>query len=68
MVSRPRPVSCVNYDASFAFLGFYIVRAGFARSRLRLADLEGSDRACRARVIGLDGVVAQQAQLPEVRL
>lgn len=53
-------VSCVNYDASFAFLGFYMVRAdlrgrGYGLRLWKRAVAHAGDR-----VIGLDGVVAQQ--------
>jgi GNAT superfamily N-acetyltransferase len=53
-------VSCVNYSASFAFLGFYIVRAdlrgrGYGRRIWNAAIAHAGPR-----VIGLDGVVAQQ--------
>lgn len=53
-------VSCVNYDASFAFLGFYMVRAdlrgrGYGLRLWKTAVAHAGDR-----VIGLDGVVAQQ--------
>src|SRR5262245_33461766 len=53
-------VSCVNYDARFAFLGFYIVRRD-ARGRGYGLRIWNAARAhARARVIGLDGVVGQQ--------
>lgn len=54
-------ISVVNYDARFAFLGFYIVRPelrghgiGFALWKAGLAHAGG-------RTVGLDGVLAQQA-------
>lgn len=54
-------ISVVNYDERFAFLGFYIVRPelrgrgiGFRLWKAGLAHADG-------RTIGLDGVVAQQA-------
>ncbi len=51
----------VNYGASFAFLGFYIVRQE-ARSRgFGLATWRAALAHAGARVVGLDGVVAQQA-------
>jgi GNAT superfamily N-acetyltransferase len=53
-------VSCVNYDDRFAFLGFYIVRAGFRGAGHGLRIWNAAIAHARPRVIGLDGVVAQQ--------
>ncbi|SDI20122.1 Acetyltransferase (GNAT) family protein [Bradyrhizobium sp. Rc2d] len=53
-------VSCVNYDDRFAFLGFYIVRADFRGSGHGLRIWNAAIAHAGARVIGLDGVVAQQ--------
>jgi ribosomal protein S18 acetylase RimI-like enzyme len=53
-------VSCVNYDDRFAFLGFYIVRAEFRGSGHGLRIWNAAIAHARPRVIGLDGVVAQQ--------
>src|SRR5438270_3178464 len=53
-------VSCVNYDDRFAFLGFYIVRSGFRGSGHGLRIWNAAIAHAGARVIGLDGVVAQQ--------
>ena len=53
-------VSCVNYDARVAFLGFYIVRAGFRGRGHGLQIWNAAIAHAGARVIGLDGVVAQQ--------
>lgn len=53
-------VSCVNYDDRFAFLGFYIVRASFRGSGHGLRIRNAAIAHAGARVIGLDGVVAQQ--------
>lgn len=53
-------VSCVNYDESFGFLGFYIVRADFRGSGHGLRIWNAAIAHAGARVIGLDGVVAQQ--------
>lgn len=54
-------ISAIRYGARFGFIGFYIVRPerrgqglGIALWRRAMARLEG-------RVVGLDGVVAQQA-------
>ena len=52
-------VSCVNYDASFAFLGFYIVRADLRGRGLGLQVWNAAIAHSGSRVIGLDGVVAQ---------
>ncbi|MET4802375.1 GNAT family N-acetyltransferase [Bradyrhizobium sp. LB11.1] len=53
-------VSCVNYDDRFAFLGFYIVRAGCRGKGHGLRIWNAAIAHAGARVIGLDGVVAQQ--------
>jgi GNAT superfamily N-acetyltransferase len=53
-------VSCVNYGDSFAFLGFYIVRAGFRGRGHGLRIWNAAIAHAGRRVIGLDGVVAQQ--------
>ncbi|WP_439409832.1 GNAT family N-acetyltransferase [Bradyrhizobium sp. DASA03076] len=53
-------VSCVTHDERFAFLGFYIVRAGFRGRGYGLRIWNAAIAHAGARVIGLDGVVAQQ--------
>ena len=53
-------VSCVNYGASFAFLGFYIVRADLRGRGYGLRIWDAAIAHAGPRVIGLDGVVAQQ--------
>jgi GNAT superfamily N-acetyltransferase len=53
-------VSCVNYDARFAFLGFYIVREDVRGRGYGLRIWNAAIAYAGARVIGLDGVVAQQ--------
>ncbi|WGD56015.1 GNAT family N-acetyltransferase [Bradyrhizobium sp. CB1650] len=53
-------VSCVNYGAAFAFLGFYIVRAPFRGAGHGLRIWNAAIAHAGSRVIGLDGVVAQQ--------
>jgi hypothetical protein len=53
-------ISCVNYDASFAFLGFYIVRKDLRGRGHGLRIWNEAIAHAGARVIGLDGVVAQQ--------
>src|SRR5258705_4486744 len=53
-------VSCVNYGASFAFLGFYIVREDLRGRGYGLSLWRAAIAHAGARVIGLDGVVAQQ--------
>ncbi|MDN3277530.1 GNAT family N-acetyltransferase [Frankia sp. RB7] len=53
-------VSCVNYDERFAFLGFYIVRAGFRGRGHGLRIWKAAIAHAGSRVIGLDGVVEQQ--------
>src|SRR6201991_3795899 len=53
-------ISCVNYDDGFAFLGFYIVRADLRGRGLGLRIWNAAIAHAGSRVIGLDGVVAQQ--------
>jgi hypothetical protein len=53
-------ISCVNYGASFAFLGFYIVRKDLRGRGLGLRIWDAAIAHAHPRVIGLDGVVAQQ--------
>ena len=53
-------ISCVNYDARFAFLGFYIVRADLRGRGYGLRIWNAAIAHAGSRVIGLDGVVAQQ--------
>lgn len=53
-------ISCVNYDGRFAFLGFYIVRADLRGRGFGLQIWNAAVAHAGGRVIGLDGVVAQQ--------
>lgn len=53
-------VSCVNYDERFAFLGFYIVRKDLRGRGYGLRIWNAATAHAGRRVIGLDGVVAQQ--------
>jgi GNAT superfamily N-acetyltransferase len=53
-------VSCVNYDANFSFLGFYIVREDLRGRGYGLRIWKQAIAHAGGRVIGLDGVVAQQ--------
>src|SRR5204862_390885 len=53
-------ISCVNYSDSFAFLGFYIVRPDLRGRGYGLRIWNEAIAHASRRVIGLDGVVAQQ--------
>jgi ribosomal protein S18 acetylase RimI-like enzyme len=53
-------ISCVNYDDRFAFLGFYIVRPDLRGRGYGLEIWKAAVAHAGHRVIGLDGVVAQQ--------
>lgn len=54
-------ISCVNYDERFAFLGFYIVRKELRGRGYGLRIWNAAIAHAGGRIIGLDGVVAQQA-------
>src|SRR5215468_9001992 len=56
----PATVSCVNYDARFSFLGFYIVRPDLRGKGYGLGIWNEAIAHAGSRVIGLDGVTAQQ--------
>lgn len=53
-------ISCVNYAASFAFLGFYIVREDLRGRGYGLRIWNAAIAHAGPRMIGLEGVVAQQ--------
>jgi hypothetical protein len=53
-------ISCVNYCATFGFLGFYIVRQELRGRGHGLRIWNAAVAHAGTRVIGLDGVVAQQ--------
>ena len=53
-------VSCINYSASFAFLGLYIVRDDMRGRGHGLRLWNAAIAHAGPRVIGLDGVVAEQ--------
>ncbi|WP_171128018.1 MULTISPECIES: GNAT family N-acetyltransferase [unclassified Ruegeria] len=53
-------VSAVNYDDSFAFLGFYIVKPEFRHHGHGLEIAQHALAHCKERNMGLDGVVEQQ--------
>ncbi|WP_321911018.1 GNAT family N-acetyltransferase [Paraburkholderia sp. J11-2] len=63
-VWRGEPVACicaVAYDDSFGFIGLYIVKPGFRGKGFGLRTWQHGMRYLGDRNIGLDGVVAQQA-------
>lgn len=54
-------ISVVNYDEAFAFLGFYIVRPELRGRGIGFKLWQAGLAHAGTRTIGLDGVVAQQA-------
>ena len=52
--------SAVNYDDSYSFLGFYIVRPEFRGSGYGIQVAEAVKAHCADRNMGMDGVVEQQ--------
>lgn len=58
------PIACISavcFDATFAFLGFYIVKPAFRGKGYGLALWNAAMQKMRNRNIGLDGVVEQQS-------
>lgn len=53
-------ISIVNYNANFAFLGFYIVRPDLRGKGYGWQIWQAGMQHAGSRVVGLDGVVAQQ--------
>lgn len=53
-------ISCVAYDARFAFLGFYIVRPDLRGRGYGVRIWQAAMAHAGSRTVGLDGVVAQQ--------
>lgn len=53
-------ISAVCYDASFAFLGLYIVRPEYRGKGYGLAMWKKAMEHIEDRIVGLDGVLAQQ--------
>jgi GNAT superfamily N-acetyltransferase len=53
-------ISCVNYSEGFSFLGFYIVRPDLRGTGCGMRIWKAAIAHAGSRVIGLDGVTAQQ--------
>jgi GNAT superfamily N-acetyltransferase len=53
-------ISVINYDASFAFLGFYMVRPDLRGRGYGWRTWQAAIARAASRTIGLDGVLAQQ--------
>jgi hypothetical protein len=53
-------ISAVRYGRSFGFIGFYIVRPAYRGRGHGLALWQAGMRSLAGRLVGLDGVVAQQ--------
>lgn len=53
-------VSCVVYDDSYAFIGFFIVRSGLRGRGIGTPLFQRALERAGARVVGLDGVLEQQ--------
>jgi Acetyltransferase (GNAT) domain/Acetyltransferase (GNAT) family len=54
-------ITVINYDDRFSFLGFYIVRPDQRGHRYGLRTWQAGMAHAGSRVVGLDGVLAQQA-------
>src|SRR3954466_2529796 len=54
-------VSCALYGDAYAFIGFYIVRPDLRRRGIGTVLFERALARANGRVVGLDGVLEQQA-------
>ncbi|UWX58519.1 GNAT family N-acetyltransferase [Chlorobaculum sp. MV4-Y] len=64
------PVSCISvvrYGKSFGFLGFYIVKPEYCGLGLGLKIWKAGLQRLDGRLVGLDGVVAQQENYRNIR-
>jgi hypothetical protein len=59
-------VSVVKYGASFGFFGFYIVKPEYRHQGFGLKLWMAGTETLRGRVLGLDGVAAQQANYSKI--
>jgi len=58
------PIGCIaatEYGAGFGFIGFYLMRPDYRGNGYGMALWRAAMERSQGRVIGLDGVVAQQA-------
>lgn len=63
-VLKDAPIGCISatdYGAAFGFIGFYLMRPEFRGKGYGMALWRAAMARLQGRVIGLDGVVAQQA-------
>lgn len=61
-------ISAVRYGSRFGFMGFYMVKPEFRGQGYGVAMWKAALSRLQGRVIGLDGVVAQQGKLPPLWL
>lgn len=61
-------ISCVRYGLDFGFIGFFIVTSAFRGRGHGLALWQAAVAQLGGRLIGLDGVVAQQANYRKAAL
>lgn len=59
-------VSAVKHGTTFGFFGFYIVRPEYRRQGYGLQLWKAGTETLRGRVLGLDGVAAQQANYSKI--
>jgi len=57
---------CTNYDDSYAFVGYYIVRPDFREGYAGLALMQAMKRHAGNRTIGIDGVFELQQKYADV--
>ena len=57
---------CTNYDDSYAFVGYYIVRPDFREGYAGLALMQAMKKHAGSRTIGIDGVFELQQKYADV--